>query len=463
MKSICVIFDTLRPDRLSAYSHHRETAPTMERLADDGVTFRNCFSQAIWTAPSSGAILSGQYPLVNDRGRVSNRAETQETLATPFRRDGVTTVSVASNPHAGKRNRLAGFDEYVDLYEEYSVTELGISKYTADAMIDWISDHADEDFFMFVWWMGTHTPFQTPDSYSPRWTTEDERQLGSKSGLQNSRYEDRETIKRLYDDTIRYNDDQFGRVIEQLEESGIYDETHLTISADHGELLDEHGRLAHLHGGLESLARWVLPTRFRTQYQLFDQSGFVGHQHLLPYDELLNVPLIQKFPDGEFAGTTVDQLAQTIDIAPTLADVADLSPLTQFQGSTLRPTITEATSVNEYVYSSSPMLHSCYRYDTVRDPDYKYVVQVRDVGENLHSMRENPLRGAFTVAASIGSPRELLLDATAGEETDVSDSEPETLQRFREEYDSWDRESQTEKSADELATQEQLQALGYVD
>lgn len=72
MKVLVYVFDSLRPDHLSAYDYGRETLPMIEHLADDGVRFTNALAQAIWTAPTSGSIFTGLYPFVHGGETVSD-------------------------------------------------------------------------------------------------------------------------------------------------------------------------------------------------------------------------------------------------------------------------------------------------------------------------------------------------------------------------------------------------------
>src|SRR5262245_11225167 len=56
------LIDTCRADHLSANGYARPTTPFLEELAARGVRFENCFSQAPWTKPSVGSILTSCYP-----------------------------------------------------------------------------------------------------------------------------------------------------------------------------------------------------------------------------------------------------------------------------------------------------------------------------------------------------------------------------------------------------------------
>jgi hypothetical protein len=109
-----------------------------------------------------------------------------------------------------------------------------------------------------------------------------------------------ETMTRLYDGEIRSMDEAFGQLIDYLVEKGLYDDTIVIFTSDHGEALGEHGAVA-------------------------------KHSHTR-YDELLHVPLIVKLPGSQLAATAIDQQVRSIDIMPTLLDILDLEPPADTEG-----------------------------------------------------------------------------------------------------------------------------------
>ncbi len=108
----------------------------------------------------------------------------------------------------------------------------------------------------------------------------------------------------LYDGEVAYVDSQIGRLIDGLRSRGLFENTIVVFTADHGEeFLD--------HGGFE-------------------------HGHTL-YDELLHVPLAISWPGHVPVGTS-DALVGLIDVAPTLCELAGIAPATSFLGHSLRDT-----------------------------------------------------------------------------------------------------------------------------
>lgn len=112
-------------------------------------------------------------------------------------------------------------------------------------------------------------------------------------------------LRLRYDENIRKADDQVGILIEELKQSGLYDQTMIVITADHG-------------------------TSFSGGYQ-----GY-GSPHLLDTEH--SVPLLIKYP-GQTAGTRETRLVSTVDIFPTVLDVVGASyPGGYFDGESLLST-----------------------------------------------------------------------------------------------------------------------------
>jgi arylsulfatase A-like enzyme len=111
-----------------------------------------------------------------------------------------------------------------------------------------------------------------------------------------------QTARGLYDADIAFNDDQFARVMETLQDQGDLDNTLIVFTADHGEEFFDHGGTSH---------------------------GFSL------YNELLNVPLIFSWPGTLKEGEVVMEPMPSIDIAPTILDLVGAAPIPGAQGKSM--------------------------------------------------------------------------------------------------------------------------------
>ncbi|TKX85907.1 hypothetical protein EXE43_11210 [Halorubrum sp. SS5] len=419
MKALFFVFDSLRADHVSCYGHSKQTTPNIDRLSSDGIVFENAFSQAIWTGPSSSAILTSQYPLVNNFGYISKTGDnSQEFLPTPFEGTDIETGAITSL-HQARDTRLAdGFDSHIDMFDVKSPTSADYPSVLADTVIEWVDDHKMEDFVLFVWWMGTHSPFTTPPDY--------ERKLSDSSGqaatgINYDGRDDPNQVRDLYDETIRYNDREFGRITKYLKKQELYDDAVVAVTSDHGEVFDEHGRLEHISPKVKSLCRATIPKNIQSKYNMFSGSGYAGHQQILPYDELLHVPLVLKLPDNRCSNTREEELVETIDITPTIHELMDVPQLPAAQGHSLLDLVEDGNTIHEYVYSSNPMLYSKTLYNTIRNEEHKYI----RLEENPINVRENiryrPSRTLYSYFSNLVQPDKLLFDVTEGETTNLAD------------------------------------------
>jgi arylsulfatase A-like enzyme len=119
-----------------------------------------------------------------------------------------------------------------------------------------------------------------------------------------------ESLREQYDTAIRYTTDQIGRVFAMLRAAGLYDQSLIIVTADHGEELFDHGGFSH---------------------------GYSLHR------ELVRVPLYVKLP-GQRQGSSVRARASLTDVVPTVLDVLGLP----------RPTATDGLSVRALLPGAPP-------------------------------------------------------------------------------------------------------------
>ena len=118
--------------------------------------------------------------------------------------------------------------------------------------------------------------------------------------------EDLRHIQALYDGGIRYTDEKIGEFLSYLQDTGLKDKSLIIITSDHGEEFKEHGSFLH--------------------WQLY-------------YRPDLHVPLIMRIPNYPKKETRINEVVQSIDILPTILDIAALQPHQKSQGKSLLPSI----------------------------------------------------------------------------------------------------------------------------
>ena len=161
---------------------------------------------------------------------------------------------------------------------------------------------------------------------------------------------------------VRSVDDQIGRVLAYLDESGLSENTVVIYTSDQGFYLGDHG--------------WY-DKRFM-------------------YEQSLRMPFIIKYPGELPAGTTNSDLITNVDFAPTLIDFAGINTSESLQGKSFRKNLTNSTDGNwrpytYYHYYEYPFWHHVQPHYGVRDSRYKLIHFYYDMDQwELYDLEEDP-------------------------------------------------------------------------
>ncbi len=309
---VVLLIDTLRADALRVYNpRSRVKTPNLDRLAREGAVLE-AQAPENWTKPSCASILTALFPSTHrTKKETSKLPEAALTLAEHLKQHGFQTASFIAN---GYVSRKFGFDQGWDHYTNY-IRENKSTK--AENVFreagDWIQRHKDRRFFTYIQTIDPHVPYDPPERLLQQYDPEPydgpirprltpQQVEDAKRGRMTFSERDRQRLRALYDAEITYHDEQLGKFLERLEQLGVLDETLFVVVSDHGEEFGEHGSWGH------------------------------GHS---TYQELLHVPFIVRFPGGVPAGRRFDATVSTMDVAPTVLELAGVEPLPYFEGRSL--------------------------------------------------------------------------------------------------------------------------------
>lgn len=284
MRILYIDIDSLRPDHLSCYGYHRKTSPNIDRLAAEGIRFDNVYATDTPCLPSRTAFFGGRFGIntgvVNhggvyadlplqgeDRGFLSGFS--QNTLASVLRRAGYHSTSISPFP-----NRHTAYQIWHGFTQTYDTGKRGLEN--ADEMYPparaWLEANAQKDnWFLHLNFWDPHTPYDHPEVYGnpfedeplEGWLTRAALDAQNASfGLHSARevpgyddvlpdywrmgvghvktLEDAKAHIDGYDTGVHYADCYIGKLVQDLKDLGVYDDTAIIISADHGE---NHGEL----------------------------------------------------------------------------------------------------------------------------------------------------------------------------------------------------------------------------
>lgn len=293
---ILISLDTLRADHLSSHGYGRKTTPVIDSMFGAGGTmFTNAHSTYPLTNVAHLGLFTSLYPaaLPSLGGLEANHPTA--TLAERFRDHGYRTAAFTEDALLGGNFGFwFGFDHYV----EHRFQKYGRGEATFADGLEFLRQHGDAPFFLFLHTYKTHDPYITSPEY------EDLFGEGTATVATDVPPENRDSID-AYDRTIREVDDQLGTFLEGVERLGLSDETIVVVVSDHGEAFGEHGVSGH---------------------------GKTGHQ------EQLRVPFLLRGP-GISAGQTIDLPVSLVDVGPTILALTGLPPAEGVQGRSLVPAL----------------------------------------------------------------------------------------------------------------------------
>lgn len=396
-----VTLDTTRADWIGAYGRPDVRTPWFDRVARGGALFADAVADVPVTLPSHTTLLTGIPALghgvrYNADFRVGPRAR---TIAEVLQDAGWATGAVVSTLVLDSGFGLdQGFDEYDDdLTPGYVMHDESLypdrtqwlpkadrrADETAAHALGWLRDAA-APFFCWVHFYDAHFPYDPP----PPWGR---------------------TADHLYGAEIQFTDRQLGRILAFLEESLDAGDLVTAVTADHGEGLDQHREDGH---------------------------------GIFVYDETVRVPLAVRAPGSVPAGRVVGTQVRSIDVAPTLLELAGRPERIGIGESlvarTREPPRDQRPAPPAYCESiKSRLFYGGTGLKAVRTGDAKYVWAPRpevydlraDPGETRNLALEDPAR-AEALRAELAATMRSILDAaaTVSEPTDLDE---ETAARLR--------------------------------
>ena len=449
---VVAVADSVRADHVSLGAADLETTPELDRIAADGCSFPNCFSHGTGTAASVASLLTGVTPSVHQVAMgeyVGTIPDELRTVPEALSAAGYETVCVTDNP----RVRLIGADDAFDRFVEVSRSTLlrpqnvplvarWLSEYTehtAGATLDGLKqpfsyfvtriatrliERADSPVFAYVHYNDPHRPdhpaidARNAVAESRGLSVEEclsasakihERSEAYNAGALRVTSEEWRGIEAMYDAEIAYTDGLIGALYDAVD-----DQTLFAVTADHGELLGEHGAFSHGEG--------------------------------LVSDEETHVPLVVTGVDG-LSGRD-DRLVQHADLVATVASAAGAT-LPRLEGSPLA-TVDRTVAVSQDFVAN---------YDTYADANESFERGPRRLGV-ITAVRTPE----YKLVRSAESPVVYELPA---EGTDVSDREPDVLRELQSAFAEWNAEHGTPVGEDaapddyDEATKERLRRLGY--
>jgi N-acetylglucosamine-6-sulfatase len=336
---LVVVVDDLRFDDLGAYGHPFASTPHIDRIAREGALFQNAFATTPLCSPSRANLLTGLYLAHHGILDNTNRsARSHELVTFPRLLDeaGYQTAFLGKWHMGNDETRRPGFDYWVSMKGQGEAVDPVLHENGKSAMVrgyvtdilteralGFLSGVGDEPFVLFFAHKALHPNIVQHDDGSTTDIGEGgfipaERHRGLYAGDQIPRRanyavppEGKPALERAIagvpplgaktvtdDGTIRDRlrmlaavDESLGRMLALLSKQGRLDETVVVVTSDHGYFYGEHG---------------------------------LSEERRLAYEETIRIPLLVRYPPAIAAGSVIEPMALTIDLAPTVIEMGGL-------------------------------------------------------------------------------------------------------------------------------------------
>ena len=405
---------------LSGFGHPQCKTPMLDRLAREGVRFENMHCQYPVCGSSRASLMTGLYPYTNgmlgNSGNLRKNMPDVVTMSQLFRQNGYRVGRVSKIYHMGIPNEIiAGTAEHDDAKswdhvvnikapeqhapgvkthwspkDKSSQTFFGVEAeggdlahadgMAAEAAIAFLKRNQERPFFLACGFVRPHVPLVAPSGYFdlydrasmiapsvPQGDLEDVPQI-IRDYKSNSRYgvtpELHKGLLEAYYASISYMDAQVGKTLDALDELGLKENTIVVFSSDHGYLLGHHNKFQ--------------------------------KQHL--FEEATRVPFILRAPWLKKShGKATRQITELVDLYPTVAELAGLTPPPGLQGKSLVSLLNDPASTAWKKAMAFTISRS--GGESIRTHEWRYTQWgFGKRGQELFDLRNDP--GEFTNLAA---------------------------------------------------------------
>jgi N-acetylglucosamine-6-sulfatase len=409
---VFILIDDMRWDELGIAGHPFIKTPNIDRIAKEGALFRNAFMTTPLCSPSRASFLTGQYAHTHgitdnvDRSAASHQLVTFPRL---LRQSGYETAFIGKWHMGNDDQPRPGFDRWVSFkgqgtYRDPDINEDGKSVkpsgYITDILngyaVEFIKRRHDKPFLVYLAHKAIH-PEVTQNNDGSVNLADSERFIPA--GRHKNLYADKAIPRRPNYSRAPEGKPALQRRIGNLPPLGS-----ATVTRDEA-ILGRQRSLMAIEDGVGEIFKALKETdQLDNTVIVFtsDNGYFYGEHGLsverrLAYEESIRMPLLVRYPKAIKAGTTRDEFALNIDLAPTLLELAGASVPGAMQGRSLAPLLAGKRPAwrNSFLieYYSDKVFPRVLQmgYKAVRNQRYKYIHYLElDGMDELYDLKSDP-------------------------------------------------------------------------
>lgn len=374
--------------------------PNLDRLADEGTYFENCFAPTSLCGPSRASFLTGLYP--HNHGKIGNflKGEAKgKMLSERLQEQGYTTAMIGKwhmgdARDASSNNRpgwdhwssFAGQGKYLNCVMDVNGKEKKVSGHITDELnrqaLDFVRKKYDKPYFLYLGHKAVHGPWNqiqerhqslyneadlgrlsNPDDamdLKPNWLKKKNQKL-YRNGEYIAPQKTWEAV-RAFGELMAAIDEGVGAIISELEKQGTLDETVIIFASDNGFAFNDRGQ-------------------------------FIGKR--AAYEECIKIPVILRYPGRIPSGKRVKKLAMNVDMVPTICELANVPIDDDLDGISWLEMIDGSSSGHEailYTYYQETAHNHVPTILAIRTPEWKFVTYpgLPDETPELYDLKNDP-------------------------------------------------------------------------
>jgi choline-sulfatase len=424
---IIINLDALRPDHLGCYGYSRDTSPHIDDFARHAHLYLNCYSAATWTIPANYSLLTSVYPEQHAMYAWNSMLDKKMPTLFSLLRDHGYVQGFFSNSGFLVKNFKENFSQVLN-----TCSKVPHARSVTRGALFWMKRQR-APFLAWIYYLEPHRPYTPPAPHNNLYTYQEGRRLPIEKVAKDSsggwdyipdtvaerNIQDANYYIAQYDGEVHYVDEEVGKLLAELKRSGLFDQSLILLTSDHGESLGEH----HLY--------------FNHIFTLFN--------------EVIKIPLFIKMP-SQRQGVIIKENVSSLDILPTVLNSIGIKNCRKCVGINLFDACNQKRGL--FAYVSKNMY--CFIYDTwklikyppVSDEKYRYIkIFFPEYGSQeyqLFNMKKDPGELVDLKSMNAAEFQELILQLS------------QEVEKIKPMYETAEFSKITEQEA------EKMRSLGYI-
>jgi arylsulfatase A-like enzyme len=319
---VFVIMDSLRADRVKPFNPKaRADVPTFDKLTESSTVFLDHYVQGTESQVSHASMWTSLYLAKHKASQMEHKLPDKwVTIDEVAKKAKHYVAGVSANGYIRPQR---GFGSGWDKFHNHITSGGGLkAEQVFGNGLSFVEKSKDKPWFLYVGLIDTHVTWRPKspwiEKYDPGYKGRFQREFGDEPNGFPPDVTDREKehVRAIYDSNVSYQDDQLGKFIEKLKAWGVWDQTMLIITADHGD-------------------------------ELWEDGTTIGHGRT-PRETIAHVPMLIHYPPM-FPAAKIRSGTEGIDIVPTIADALGVPMDGEWQGASMIPL---ANGQQAYVHMS---------------------------------------------------------------------------------------------------------------